>query len=194
VVNDPLNAQIKPRIEVAFDELERSFDAGGVDLRHGSWKGSGGAERWLSHWMASVAGYRGGALRSKIPVPHGNSWPLRLVTETAGGANECEDAIYQEICHFNLGLRQSIANIVGGSRRPACRSVVCARVGGCSSQEVLSEAAMVRRSSTPSAIFRMLQISVVYDLSAHFTLVMGDARRSSRVVWRTKDQSGIAYT
>jgi hypothetical protein len=39
-----------------------------------------------------------------------------------------------------------------------------------------------------------LQISVVYNLSTDFTFVMGEARRSSRVVWRTKDRSGIAYT
>ena len=39
-----------------------------------------------------------------------------------------------------------------------------------------------------------LQISVAHDLSTDFTLDMGDARRSSRVVWRSKDQSGIAYS
>ena len=39
-----------------------------------------------------------------------------------------------------------------------------------------------------------LQISVVYDLSGDLTLVMGSASRPSRVVWRTKDRSGIAYT
>jgi PilZ domain len=39
-----------------------------------------------------------------------------------------------------------------------------------------------------------LQISVVHDLSTDFTLVTGDARRPGRVVWRTKDQSGIAFT
>jgi hypothetical protein len=34
---------------------------------------------------------------------------------------------------------------------------------------------------------------VAHDLSTDFTLDMGDARRS-RVVWRSKDQSGIAYS
>jgi hypothetical protein len=39
-----------------------------------------------------------------------------------------------------------------------------------------------------------LQISMVHDLSTDFTFEMGDARRSGRVVWRSKDRSGIAYT
>jgi hypothetical protein len=39
-----------------------------------------------------------------------------------------------------------------------------------------------------------LQISVVHDLSTDFTLEVGDARHSGRVVWRSKDRSGIAYT
>jgi hypothetical protein len=38
-----------------------------------------------------------------------------------------------------------------------------------------------------------LQISVVHDLSTDFALDMGNAPRSSRVVWRSKDRSGIAY-
>ena len=38
-----------------------------------------------------------------------------------------------------------------------------------------------------------LQISVAYDLSMDLILVMGGSRRSIRVVWRTKDRTGIAY-
>jgi PilZ domain len=39
-----------------------------------------------------------------------------------------------------------------------------------------------------------LQISVAYDLSMDFAFFMGGSHRSGRVVWRSKDRSGIAYT
>jgi hypothetical protein len=38
-----------------------------------------------------------------------------------------------------------------------------------------------------------LQISLVHDLSTDFALVMGDSSHSGRVVWRTRDRSGISY-
>jgi len=38
-----------------------------------------------------------------------------------------------------------------------------------------------------------LEISAVHDLSTDFALVMGASSRFGRVVWRTRDRSGISY-
>jgi hypothetical protein len=74
----------------------------------------------------------------------------------------------------------------------------------CSRRQVLKSGLIVRTSGngpTIECVVRnisdlgaCLQISVAYDLSMDLILVMGDSRHSIRVVWRTKDRSGVAYT
>jgi hypothetical protein len=73
----------------------------------------------------------------------------------------------------------------------------------CPRRQVLKSGLIVRRSGNGptiecairniSDLGACLQISVAYDLSMDLILVMGGSRRSIRVVWRTKDRTGIAY-
>jgi hypothetical protein len=73
----------------------------------------------------------------------------------------------------------------------------------CPRRRVLMSGLIVRRSGNGptiecairniSDLGACLQISVAYDLSKDLILVMGGSRRSIRVVWRTKDRTGIAY-
>ena len=74
----------------------------------------------------------------------------------------------------------------------------------CPRRQVLKSGLIVRRSGNGptiecairniSDLGACLQISVAYDLSMDLILVMGDSRRPIRVVWRSNDRSGVAYT
>ena len=76
--------------------------------------------------------------------------------------------------------------------------------GRCPRRQVLKSGLIVRRSGNGPTIECVvlnisdmgagLQISIAYDLSMDLILVVGDLRRSIRVVWRSKDRSGVAYT